>query len=417
VLLGPPYGVELRWRRGPLPTIKNIEHIAPAHVFDGLDRRALLSNVSSPTALERSDGNWVAAARELPGPGMSASLAELTAAYNTHVWPARSGVPKTRGKNWSNWVTVLTWAVARKAMPLLLPMSIDTLKALSWDLIAFGASCSQIVAVWSAIQSRHRWYSLPEPIYGRGEFSAWVRSIGTITGRPIKLKFPIHQAVVRWLLRWRPASVAVNRDRILTALATVACMRVSEVARLQSCDLWFDHFTGYGVHGFEGSCAVHVALRKNDSVRKGHLPGIGRSQDPELDLVWQLRVWLRQMQLDPRPGCTKRAMPAARCPVCPPLFPSTIKGPGYATVSSGRPMSAQQVGQAIRSSVAHAGCDPERFSGISARKGGLSTAISAGVDEVVLYLQSGHGPERAARRYMQLLGPHRLMETFLAFDL
>jgi hypothetical protein len=41
------------------------------------------------------------------------------------------------------------------------------------------------------------------------------------------------------------------------------------------------------------------------------------------------------------------------------------------------------------------------------------------VDEVVLYLQSGHGPERAARRYMQLLGPQRLrlMGTFLAFDL
>jgi hypothetical protein len=80
-------------------------------------------------------------------------------------------------------------------------------------------------------------------------------------------------------------------------------------------------------------------------------------------------------------------------------------------------MSPQQIGQAIRASVAKAGCDPERFSGISARKGGLSTAISAGVDEVVLYLQSGHGPERAARRYMQLLGPERLMETYRAFDL
>ena len=417
VLLGPPFGAELSWRRGPLPTILNIDHITHAHVFDGLNRRALLSNVAHPTALERSDGNWGAAVRELSGPGISASLAELTAAYNTHVWPARSGVPNTRGKNWSNWVTVLTWAVARKAMPLLLPMSVDTLKALSWDLIAFGASCSQILAVWSAIQSRHRWYSLPEPIHGRGEFSAWARSIGTITGRPMKLKFPIHKAVVQWLLRWRPTRVAVNRDRILTALATIACMRVSEVARLQSCDLWFDHFTGYGVGGFEGSCAVHVAYRKNDSVRKGHLPGIGRSRDPELDLVWQLRVWLRQMQLEPRAGCTKRALSAARCPVCPPLFPCTTRAPGYLTISADRPMSPQQVGQAIRSSVASAGCDPQRFSGISARKGGLSTAISAGVDEVVLYLQSGHGPERAARRYMQLLTPEHLMETFWAFEL
>jgi hypothetical protein len=42
------------------------------------------------------------------------------------------------------------------------------------------------------------------------------------------------------------------------------------------------------VQGFEGSCAIHVAMRKNDSVRKGHLPGVGCFWDPELDLVWQL---------------------------------------------------------------------------------------------------------------------------------
>ncbi len=63
-------------------------------------------------------------------------------------------------------------------------------------------------------------------------------------------------------------------------------------------------------------------------------------------------------------------------------------------------------------------CTGACFSGISARKGGLSTtAIQAGVEEVVLYLQSGHGPERAAHRFMQLLDPTRLIETFLAFGL
>ncbi len=55
VLLGPPHGTELRWRRGPLPTINNIDYIKDAHVFDGLDRRALLANNAQPTALESSD--------------------------------------------------------------------------------------------------------------------------------------------------------------------------------------------------------------------------------------------------------------------------------------------------------------------------------------------------------------------------
>ena len=43
-----------------------------------------------------------------------------------------------------------------------------------------------------------------------------------------------------------------------------------------------------------------------------------------------------------------------------------------------------------------------RFSGISARKGGISVAIEAGVPEAILYLQSGHGLALPARAYMHL---------------
>ena len=64
-----------------------------------------------------------------------------------------------------------------------------------------------------------------------------------------------------------------------------------------------------------------------------------------------------------------------------------------------------------------AGADPTRYSGVSARKGGLSTAVQAGVEEVILYLQSGHGLPRAARTYMHLQDPRRLFETFEAFGL
>ena len=43
------------------------------------------------------------------------------------------------------------------------------------------------------------------------------------------------------------------------------------------CDLWFDYFTGMGISGFEGTRAVDVQTRQNDSIRKGHfpLPGAG----------------------------------------------------------------------------------------------------------------------------------------------
>jgi hypothetical protein len=59
----------------------------------------------------------------------------------------------------------------------------------------------------------------------------------------------------------------------------------------------------------------------------------------------------------------------------------------------------------------------EKFSCISTSKGGLSTAIEAGVDEVILFLQSGHGKPLPARAYMHFSDLRRLLETFEAFGL
>ncbi len=59
------------------------------------------------------------------------------------------------------------------------------------------------------------------------------------------------------------------------------------------------------------------------------------------------------------------------------------------------------------------------FSGICARRGGITTAIEAGVPEVVLCMQSGHAQERSARRYFAVSRgrPEALYRTFEAFDL
>jgi hypothetical protein len=60
------------------------------------------------------------------------------------------------------------------------------------------------------------------------------------------------------------------------------------------------------------------------------------------------------------------------------------------------------------------GGDSSRFSGISARKGGTSTAIEARVDEVSLYLQSCHGASGAGIHVESLwiAFPARFLETF-----
>ncbi len=66
----------------------------------------------------------------------------------------------------------------------------------------------------------------------------------------------------------------------------------------------------------------------------------------------------------------------------------------------------------------HVGFDTTYFSGISARKGGLSTAIEAGgVPEHILWMQSGHAQDVAARRYVQLNSPALLYRTYESFGL
>jgi hypothetical protein len=117
-----------------------------------------------------------------------------------------------------------------------------------------------------------------------------VKMLGSVHSRPLALKLPSQKTTVRLLLAWRPASLAAHRVRLLTVVATLACLRMNEVARLQVCVLWFDYLASYGVSGFEGTCLVHIDRRKNVTVRKGHYPMLGRSKDPAIDIVAQLRA-------------------------------------------------------------------------------------------------------------------------------
>ena len=177
--------------------------------------------------------------------------------------------------------------------------------------------------------------------------------------------------------------------------------------------LWFYYLTSYCVPCFEGTCLVHIDSRKNDMQRKGHYPALVRSMDPSLDTVTQLREWMQLTGLHVRKDCPKLERPAARCS-CRPLFPTTRCAEGGVTVVTDQPASRSDW---IRWAVTQAGGESHRLSGISARKGGISVAIDADVDEAILYLQSGHGQALPAREYMQICAPGRFLETFEAFGL
>jgi hypothetical protein len=61
--------------------------------------------------------------------------------------------------------------------------------------------------------------------------------------------------------------------------------------------------------------------------------------------------------------------------------------------------------------------DTSSLSGVSCRMGGLTIAMEAGVLENIMWTQSGHAQDRAARRYVRLTNPDRLYDTWRAFRL
>ena len=67
-------------------------------------------------------------------------------------------------------------------------------------------------------------------------------------------------------------------------------------AELTVCYLLFDYFTDIGKPTCEGTCTIYMLTCKNDIIQQRHFPALGRSQDQELDLVQQLKVWLHWMR-------------------------------------------------------------------------------------------------------------------------
>ena len=107
-----------------------------AIAFRVTGRERILLDDSACMALERADGNWGPAVRQLDGPlaGTDVSVRALAAAFEQHLAPA-CRQPRMQADYWRACRLVVTWAVARNVVPDILPMSLETLKPLTWDLV------------------------------------------------------------------------------------------------------------------------------------------------------------------------------------------------------------------------------------------------------------------------------------------
>ena len=407
----------LRWSRAAMPTLTDVSLLWAVVKDAGADPVVLLTKISGETMLEASQGNWeevMAVLGELGANSVEASAA----AFRCHVEPSMAGVA-TREKAWAHWRTVLTWATARKCLDRILPMSVEVFQGLTFDLLSVLASPATIQGVWDAVVCQHRKHHQVSPVMAAGGYNRLAKCLARFAGKQRQMKYPVHRDMVVALLQANPRTLVELRNGLATVVATMACLRPSEGAALQVCDLWFDFDARAGGRFLTGTTALNIMKRKNDQQRKGHHPRLGRSEDPALDVVHQLKVYLDAAGLGLGYQCRKRQTPHARCSVCPPLFPRARRVVGGGWALSNIASSASGFSEMIPLALKQIGMDASGFSGVCARRGGLTTAIEAHVPEHVLWMQSGHAQTRAARQYVVLssMNPELLFQTFEAFRL
>ena len=416
VALGAEQGARVVWSRSLMPAISNEEVLARAIAAKGLSPRLLILNISPQTELERSDGHWAAAmAGSLGHQQGDRSLKGMEQAFLANVAPMQQAV-QTRVKGWASWKVVLTWAAARDCLDKLLPMSLGTLRALVWEALAVGCSSSVVGAIIDSVLARHRFFELQPPLEAQGDYTRFTSTLGRFQGRQAELRYPVHKDVVAKMLRHRAVNLAGWRDRLAAVIATLCCLRPSEGARAQVCDFFPDFDKESGFPGWKGTAALNVRLRKNDQQRRGHWPRMGRSRDPDLDAVYQMKAWMRRAGLVVQTGCTRRTDPQGVCRACAPLFPLSVHRSQSTFILSRQPSPSAFSAMIVRG-LKSVGMDTRLFSGKSARMGGLSTAIEASVPEWILWMQSGHAQDKAARAYVALRSPVLLFRTWEAFDL
>ena len=124
---------------------------------------------------------------------------------------------------------------------------------------------------------------------------------------------------------------------------------------------------GIGVPGCDG-------YRKYDSVSKSHLPHLGRSNDPALDIVQQLQEWIMDA-MDGAGGGPDMSEGSLVAPSCGMPLPALVledqQVSGGDTGTTFDPCSRQMDSAAVRDALAAVGGDPARLAGVSCRKGGI----------------------------------------------
>lgn len=303
----------------------------------------------------------------------------------------------------------MTYAHLHDCLDQAVPASPTIVKGYLWFLLQSGYRPGTITLRLYSIIDRHARFNLPFPFHQR-EIKAWIKAFERVCGVPRRDKLAITSTHLKAVLSLPRNTLRSFRDVSIVALGTICALRVSEITELDVCDLLFD---------FEpGTLAVRIKKRKNDQKRAGLWPRIGHASNAKFDVILLLRSWLLRAGLQVEQGCEKPQHPRSACRVCGRLF-SRLMSNGSAAFPVGHRMhgiTPHTVSEALSNCLTLSGFPSSEFSGISMRRGGLTTALAGGVPSSLYELQSGHSSD-SWKHYVRPGQTDQLLRFYHAFQL
>jgi integrase len=338
--------------------------------------------------------------------GEENSLDDHARLFDSQILPATLA-QRTRVSYFSNWRAFVTYAFIQDCLHEVLPASTRLIKAYLWFLLQAGYRPGTITLHIYAVIDRHVRYGYVFPIH-RQHVKTWIKAFERLCGVPRRDKMAITATHLKAILSAPRTTLCQLRDTLIICLGTVCALRVSEVLQLDVCDVLFD---------FEpGVMALRVKKRKNDQKRAGLWPRIGHALSRRFDLIHLTREWLRRADLVVQSNCEKGQHSRSTCRTCGLLF-SRIMGSGDRVFPVGHSFHAatpNTVAGAIKNSLTRVGFSCTEFSGISMRRGGLTTALAGGVPSELYELQSGHASANW-KKYIHPGQEHKLLQFYESF--
>ncbi len=371
-------------------------------------RKMVIEPPAQLTEFERAGGKPLVFRLEGASNPFLSSLRDKAALFDAQIAPSTQKVA-TRMGYWAAWRAFVTFLLLHGSVEHAFPASEDAVKAFAIQLLMVDYAGASIGRFFEAIIDRHKRFD-KQLLVPAEKLHSWAAALVKGRGLPKGEKSLILPVHIRCIIQLPRDSLRHLRDMTLVVVGTLCALRSSEIGRLDVCDVLWD-FDG------PGTLALLLWYRKNDGLKRGLFPRIGKGAASGTCPVRLVKEYMDRAGLAVSKGCTKGRWRRSECTACGKLFRNTTAGGRRmaGTTAAGGGLKSG-IAAAVKDCLLRVGVSPAGFAPISMRKGGVSAAVAAGVNETLWRLQSGHR-STAWQNYADVFRKEQLYEFSNAFGL